>query len=268
MATRRGFLLGSAAVVGGLAVGFRIYNMDRPPDAIGLEPGQSGLTPYVVIDPSGITVITPRAEMGQGIHTTLAALVAEELDVAFEDIRVIHGPASEAYANNVLYGARPMWRRLRYRPTQATGGQTSIRDAYVKMRQAGAAARLMLLQAAAERTAADIETLETREGAVVDADGRAIPYVDLAEAAASIEPPQDPPLKPRAQWRILGRSLPRVDMVAKCTGTAWFDDVEVRSSADVFRPAQATRLFGFVAVGGTVRREGSDGTRVTVAVPA
>ena len=228
MTTRRGFLIGSAAVAGGLAVGFRLHQANQEPAAVELNPGQSALTPYVIIDKSGITIITPRAEMGQGIHTTLAALVAEELDVAFESVRVEHGTASDLYANHVLYGARPFWRRLRYRPEQATGGQTSIRDAYVKMRLAGAAARLMLIQAAADWWGVAAETLETEAGEVIAAGGERLAYADLAEAAAKLEPPEDPPLKPREDWRILGTSLPRVDMVSKCTGTAQYAiDVEL-----------------------------------------
>ena len=220
MTTRRAFLIGSAAVAGGVAVGFRRYTSSLAPASVELEPGESALTPYVIIDQDGITIITPRAEMGQGIHTTLAALVAEELDVGFEDVRVEHGPASDHYANHVLYGARPFWRRLRYRPEQATGGQTSIRDAFVKMRQAGAAARLMLIQAAAGRLGVDPETLETKDGEVNGAGGQRLAYADLAVAAAALAPPEDPPLKPREAWRLLGTSLPRVDMVSKCTGSA------------------------------------------------
>jgi isoquinoline 1-oxidoreductase beta subunit len=173
-----------------------------------------------VLDGDGITIIAPRAEMGQGIHTTLAALVAEELDVALDEVRVEHGPASDEYANTIFFGSPPYEGQLQDVPKQATGGQTSIRDAFVKMRKSGAAARSMLLQAAATRLGVDSGTLTTRAGAVVDDSGNEIPYVDLAVAAADFEPPQDPPLKRRAQWRLLGQSLPRVDMVGKCMGTA------------------------------------------------
>lgn len=231
MTTRRIFLIGSAAVVGGVAIGYRLdlpdrlryrrlHLPDRLPDSIEVEPGQTALTPYVVIDQGGITIIAPRAEMGQGIHTTLAALVAEELDVAFEDVRVEHGPASEHYSNNIFYGPQPYVGRTHGVPTQATGGQTSVRDGFVKMRKAGAAARIVLMRAAAIRLGVDFDTLETRNGTVVDASGNETPYVDLATAAADIEPPEDPPLKPRAKWKLLGKSLPRVDMPGKCTGTA------------------------------------------------
>lgn len=220
MTTRRQFLIGSAAVAGGVAIGYWLHLPERLPGSIEVEPGQRALTPYVVIDKDGITIIAPRAEMGQGIHTTLAALVAEELDAALDEVRVEHGPASEHYSNTIFYGPRPYAGRVHRVPTQATGGQTSIRDAFVKMRRAGAAARIMLMRAAAARLGVDPDTLATRDGAVVDASGREIPYVDLAAAAAEMEPPEDPPLKPRAKWTLLGESLPRVDMHGKCTGIA------------------------------------------------
>jgi isoquinoline 1-oxidoreductase beta subunit len=220
MTTRREFLIGSAAIAGGVVIGCRPRPADSFPGSIEVGPGQTALTPYVVIDKGGITIITPRAEMGQGIHTTLAALVAEELDVAFEDIHVWHGPASEHYSNTIMYGPPPGPGQFHPFPTQSTGAQTSIRDAFVKMRKAGAAARIVLMQAAAARLGVDLNTLATRDGAVVDASGNEIPYVDLAVAAAAIRPPEDPPVKPREEWKLLGRSLPRIDMLSKCTGTA------------------------------------------------
>jgi isoquinoline 1-oxidoreductase beta subunit len=209
--TRRQFLIGSAAIAGGFVVGCRL----DPSEWFDVE--LTELTPYILVDQGGITIIAPRAEMGQGIHTTLAALVAEELDVAFEDIRVEHGPASDDYANLIFYP--PNSGLDEDIPKQATGGQTSLRDGFVKMRKAGAAARLMLMQAAAARLGVDPNTLTTRNGAVVDAKGSTIPYLDLAAAAAQIEPPKDPPLKPPAEWTLLGKSLPRVDIPGKCTGT-------------------------------------------------
>jgi isoquinoline 1-oxidoreductase beta subunit len=90
------------------------------------------------------------------------------------------------------------------------------------MRKAGAAARFMLIHAAAVRLGTDPATLTARRGVVVDASGGEIPYTELAAEAAKIEPPQDPPLKPRSKWKLLGHSLPRVDMAGKCAGTTKF----------------------------------------------
>ena len=96
------------------------------------------------------------------------------------------------------------------------------------MRKAGAAARIVLLQAAANKLDADVSSLSTANGYVVTADGEQVPYTAIAALAAEIEPPEDPPLKPQSDWKILGRSLPRVDMLAKCTGTAEYSiDVQL-----------------------------------------
>ena len=101
--TRRTLLVVSVAVAGGVAFGYYAYR--RPfdnPLLTDLPEGSTAITPYIRIDKDGVTIITPRAEMGQGVHTTLAALVAEELDLAWEDVRVEHGPASPAYYNGAV----------------------------------------------------------------------------------------------------------------------------------------------------------------------
>src|SRR5215831_20544777 len=106
---RRTFLIGSAAVAGGVAFGIYAYKRTPPnPLLEGLGDGQAALTPYVRVDQSGVTIITPRADVGQGAYSVLAALVAEELDLAWEDIKVEPGPPSAAYYNGkVLTEALP-----------------------------------------------------------------------------------------------------------------------------------------------------------------
>ncbi|MEM7433466.1 MAG: molybdopterin cofactor-binding domain-containing protein, partial [Pseudomonadota bacterium] len=235
---RRTFLIGSAAVAGGLVVGYWRYKTPYANPLLDeLEPGEAALTPYVRIDQSGITIITPRAEMGQGIHTTLAAMVAEELDVALDAINVEHGPASKAYFNAALleeaagypaYDLSASAERVRgltkipakFLGLQITGGSTSTVDGFVKMRKSGAAARLMLLQAAADTLGVETTELVTQNGAVHAPDGQVLRYESLAVAAGAVEAPDDPPLKPESQWTLLGKSLPRIDMVGKVTGTA------------------------------------------------
>jgi isoquinoline 1-oxidoreductase beta subunit len=235
---RRTFLIGSVAVAGGVAIGYWRYKKPYAnPLEARLAEGEVALTPYVRIDQQGVTIITPRAEMGQGVHTTLAALVAEELDVSLDDVRVEHGPASRAYFNGVLLEEAVPFAQTdtstlaenvrgftkvpaKFLGLQATGGSTSTADAFVKMREAGAAARQVLVQAAAKIHGADVASLVTDMGAVVLPDGKRVAYQSLATAAADIEPPRRPALKPASQWKLLGRSLPRVDVVAKSTGTA------------------------------------------------
>lgn len=232
---RRTFLIGSAALVGGMAFGWYSYRKDLPNPLAGQ--GLGALTPYVLIDAQGVTVIAPRAEMGQGTHTTLAALVAEELDLDWQQVRVLHGPPAQAYYNGaVLREGVPFaptdesWLAetardamdvpARFLGLQVTGGSTSIPDAFEKMRQAGAVARLALLEAASRRLNLPAGRLRTESGAVILPDGSPLPYADLAAEAAGVDLPDPPPLRPRGDWRLLGRPLPRTDVPAKSTGTA------------------------------------------------
>lgn len=234
---RRSFLIGSTAILGGVAFG--VWQVSRPvANPLQPGPGASTLNPYILIDGSGVTIIAPRAEMGQGIHSTLAAMVAEELDVAWEDIRVIHGPPAQAYYNGAVMGAAMPFRD--YAKTefqhglaanlgtvgkafglQITGGSTSARDGFDKMRHAGATARETLKAAAAARLGIPVAALRTRDGTVIAPDGTTLAYTELAAAAAQVEPPRVP-LRPAAAWKYLGRNMPRTDMTAKTDGTAQY----------------------------------------------
>lgn len=142
--TRRTFLISSAAIAGGVAFG--VYQDRKPaPNPLVAPEGAATLNPFVLIDQNGVTLIAPRAEMGQGIRTTLAALVAEELDVAWEDITVLHGPAAKAYYNGAMMAAGLPFKdyaitdfqhglggkldfAAKMFSLQVTGGSTSIRD--------------------------------------------------------------------------------------------------------------------------------------------
>jgi len=227
-------MITTAAVAGGVAFG--VYQAKKTlENPLTPAEGAYTLNPYLIIDPQGVTIIAPRAEMGQGVHSTLAALVAEELDVAWEDVRVLHGPAAQAYYNGALItghaefedGKRTAWQNFtreamdvlpKTLALQVTGGSTATIDAYVKMRMAGATAREVLkLAAAAQMGDGDYGT---ENGHVIAPDGTKLPYIDLAEAAASITPPKDVALRPSSEWKYLGRDMPRVDMLAKSTGTA------------------------------------------------
>lgn len=263
--TRRGFIVASVAVAGGVVFGVRTYRAQLENPLIeGLAPGEAALTPYVKITAYGITLITPRAEMGQGIHTTLAALVAEELDVELAQIRIEHGPPSPAYFNGgVIEESYPFpatdtgaiaefARSQRDIPAvflgyQITGASTSTHDAFDKMRRAGAVARETLKSAAAERSGVELAKLRTEAGAVILPDGTRIPYTDLAAEAATTELADAPELRPRSAWRILGQSQDRLDVVDKSTGRAIY-------ASDVRLPGMR---FGAVRrsphLGGTLR---------------
>ena len=257
--TRRSFLVVSAAVAGGVAFGYYKYQQN-PANPLTASAGETIFNPWVIVRADGVTVITPRAEMGQGIHTTLAALVAEEMDLTWDQVRAEHGPASSAYVNLAVAGAGLPFADYRdsrmktfaheamdvmgkFIGAEATGGSTSTVDAFTRMRKAGAAARAVLVQAAADRLKTDAGKLHTEGGAVIAPDGTRIPYADLATDAAKLTPPADPALKDPKTWKLLGTSLPRLDMVAKVTGTAGFG-IDTRLPGMLFASVRATPRLG------------------------
>lgn len=257
--TRRAFLVASAAVAGGVAFGYYKYR-ETPANPLHAGPGEVVFNPWVIVRTDGVTVITPRAEMGQGVQTTLAALVAEEMDLDWSQVRAEHGPAAAAYMNLAVakaglpfadYHDSTMKRVAeeamgvvgKFAAVQATGGSTSMIDGYTRMRMAGAAARAVLLKAAAQEMKQNVIGLRTEKGAVIAPDGRKIAYADLAEKAAQIAPPGRPKLKNPRDWRLLGKPLPRLDMVAKVTGTAPFG-IDTRLPGMLFATVKANPRLG------------------------
>ncbi|MFO7856023.1 MAG: molybdopterin cofactor-binding domain-containing protein [Paracoccaceae bacterium] len=239
--TRRIFLGLGVAAAGGLAVGtWWVRAPHDNPLEDGLAEGETTFNPWLKIAEDGtITVIVPRAEMGQGVTTTLAALVAEELEVPLSAVTVDPGPADPAYHNAALLasGAAKPWATgwtaelardlagtgAKVLGLQITGGSTSTIDAYETMRRAGATARVQLVRAAAARWDVEAAGLRAEDGAVVDpASGERLAYAELAAAAGALDAPGDVDLKAPEDWRLLGRSLPRVDMEAKCSGAPIF----------------------------------------------
>jgi isoquinoline 1-oxidoreductase beta subunit len=233
--TRRSFLVLGAAFAGGAAFGaYKVAEV--PANPLVPAPGATPLNPWVIINADGITVIAPRAEMGQGISTTLAALVAEELDVDWSEVRVLHGPPAQAYYNagfaermsnepdfrlslaentpNVVLAALPKILSM-----QITGGSTGAIGGFVQMRLAGAGAREALKAAAARRLGVAPDTLRTEGGKVIGE--TTFTYAELAEEAASLVP-AEVSLRDPSTWRYLGTAMPRLDMVAKSTGTETF----------------------------------------------
>nr|ADI16374.1 aerobic-type carbon monoxide dehydrogenase, large subunit coxl/cutl homologs [uncultured bacterium HF130_12L15] len=239
---RRTFLIGAAAVAGGVAVGY--WYVSRPYDnplEDDLAEGEATFNPFVKIAVDNtVTVIAPRAEMGQGISTTLAAFVAEELGVSLEELTVEHGPTSFAYYNGTMMEesgpfpwfddsliatiARDAFSSVgKVLGLQATGGSASTRDGFDRMRQAGAAARHMLLAAAADRFGVPAGQLETVGRTVVhEASGKSATFGELAADAAKMSPPSSVKLKDKADWTLLGKPQKRVDMRAKVTGAPIF----------------------------------------------
>lgn len=234
---RRTFLIGSVAVTGGVAFGVYKF-VEGAPNPLQSSEGSVSLNAFIVITDEGVTLVSPKAEMGQGVHTTWAALIAEELDVDWKDITVIHGPPAKAYYNSALFGmALPFtdykvndfqqaMRKLagngaKLLSLQMTGGSTSMRDGFERMRLAGATAREVLKRVAANRMGFKPSELETRDGMVIGPDGQSLSYQELASEAAEIDPPKVD-LRDPSSWRYLGKTLPRVDMEDKITGKATY----------------------------------------------
>ena len=265
---RRTFLVGLGLVGGGLLIGGYAASRewDNPLLIDGVLPdGDVPLTPFVsVAADSTVTVYVPRAEMGQGVTTTLAALVAEEMGLGLDDIVVAHGPASGAYYNATMLqeggpfaftNERFVARNVRRAAgafahvigLQVTGGSTSTRDAFVKMRMAGAAARAALRDAAAKHLSVSADDVGQEGRSFVSiASGARTSFGDIATAAAEQALPTDVPLTDTSEWRILGRSQPRTDTLAKVTGQPLFGiDVELPGmlhATVVAPPVMATGL--------------------------
>ncbi|WP_394887788.1 molybdopterin cofactor-binding domain-containing protein [Mesorhizobium sp. AaZ16] len=239
---RRTFLIGAAAVAGGVAVGYYSYRKPYPnPLDKDLAEGETTFNPYVKIAPDNtITVIVPRAEMGQGVATSLAALVAEELNVRLDQVKVEHGPADWAYYNSEIFAeggpfasfnegavaeaARGLMGGVgKIFGLQGTGGSSSLRDGFGKMREAGATAREMLVSAAAARFKVQAGELVADGGVIAHkTSGRSLTYGEVAADAAKREVPSGIRLKDKSEWKLLGKPQPRTDMLAKVTGAPIF----------------------------------------------
>lgn len=245
--TRRTFLIGSAAIAGGVAFG--TYLAKKPIDnplLDDLEEGEAGITPFVKIGPNGITLITPRADKGQGAYSMQANLIAEELDIDPATATITPGMPGPAYYNGAVMSEGvpfPAYDESKLAETarnfmavpakllqiQMTGGSSTVPDLFDRLRSAGAVARETLKEAAARQYGIPRAELRTEDGQVILPDGTTINYTALAAAAAAIEPVTDVTLRDPSAWTRLGkRDLPRTDMVAKCTGTEVYGiDVQI-----------------------------------------
>ncbi|MCH2191126.1 MAG: molybdopterin-dependent oxidoreductase [Gammaproteobacteria bacterium] len=245
--TRRGFLVGSAAIAGGAAFG--VYNFKTPiknPLLADLKNGEVALTPFIKITSDGVTLITPRADKGQGSYSMQMYLLAEELDVDPLTVQQTPGKPDAAYYNGVVIdeGAPGLGEIVgKLTGMQITGGSSTVPDMFVRLRYAGAVARETLKLAAANKFGADVASLKTENGSVVLADGRRVPYTELASAAASIEPVQDVTLRDEKQWRYLGKNMQRVDITPKSTGTEQYG-IDKRMKGMLFATVRANPAMG------------------------
>jgi isoquinoline 1-oxidoreductase beta subunit len=208
MLTRRRFLETTALAGAALIVSFRLE--DRPAAA-----ADDVLAPnaFVRIAPDNtVTIIGKHIEMGQGSHTGLATILAEELDADWSQIRVEAAPADAERYNNLLLG-----------PVQITGGSTAMANSWEQMRRAGATARAMLVEAAARAWGVPASEISVERGVVSHApSGRRATFGELAGKAAALTPPAQVTLKDPKEFKLVGKELRRVDGKAKTDGSAQF----------------------------------------------
>ena len=208
--SRRFFLSAAAAAGGGLLIGSGLE-----PELIGALPQTQAkdipLNAWLRISADDVvTLISSQSEMGQGVMTTLPAVLAEELGADWSRVKIEFSPVAPAYAN-----PRINW--------QFTGNSESTTAFFELLRQMGASAREMIVAAAAKRWGVKPEECYTDNGRVVHKPtGRSLKFGDVAEDAAKVTPPTSPKIKAESEWKLLGKPLPRVDLPSKLNGTAIF----------------------------------------------
>ncbi len=212
--SRRRFLE-IGVVTGGLMLSLKLP-LARASAAI--DPESLAPNAFIRIQHDGQIVLTmPYVEMGQGTYTSIPMLIAEELEVDLKQVRLEHAPPNAKLYGNPIFGG-----------IQCTGGSTSIRAAWLPLREAGAVARTMLISAAAQRWHVDPATCRAQSGEVFhEASGSKIKYGEIAAAAAGLPVPKNVPLKSPADFKLIGTPAKRLDTPAKVNGTAVFG-IDVR----------------------------------------
>jgi isoquinoline 1-oxidoreductase beta subunit len=186
---------------------------------------------WIRIDPDGaLCLLVNATEMGQGAKSGLAQILAEELEVDWSDVRVDFAPIDREH-----YG---VWE------TYQTGGSGSVRGMFDRLRTAGATARTILLQAAAQRWRVPVEECVARSGVVRHAQSsRSASYAALARDALRLPQPKDVPLKARSEWRLIGKSMQRLDLQSKVDGSAVFG-IDVRRPGMLYAAIAQSPIFG------------------------
>ena len=206
--SRRGVLQGGLA--GGFVLAFHLplRAANEPEQLPDNTEGQFAPNAFIRIDHAGkTTLVMPQVEMGQGVYTALAMILAEELDADFTQVTLEHAPPNDKLYGNPVFGI------------QVTGNSNSVRAFWKPLRVAGAAARAMLVQAAAQQWQVDAASCSASDGKVIHtASNRTLAYGELVDAASKNSIPQDPPLKDPKNFRLIGKSLKRLDTPGKVNG--------------------------------------------------
>ena len=233
--SRRSLLTGGLA--GGFLLAFHLpvralepNEPVQPPDDIS---GKFAPNAFIRIDTAGnTTLVMPQVEMGQGIYTAVATILAEELDADLKQVTLEHAPANDKLYTNPAFGF------------QATGGSTSVRAFWKPLREAGASARAMLVQAAAQEWQVEPASCTTAIGEVIhSASGRKLSYGALATAAGSQTPPKDVALKDPKDFVLIGKPLKRLDTPDKVNGKAVYG-IDAMLPGMKFATLKACPVFG------------------------
>src|SRR3954467_3574540 len=203
--SRRGFLATAAAAGGGLMLSLSLPFGRSDAAADSFAPNA-----FIRVGSDGQIVLTmPYVEMGQGTYTSIPMLIAEELEVSLNQVRLEHAPPNEKLYANPLLGV------------QATGNSNAIRGAWKPLREAGATARLMLIAAAAKRWGVEVASCRAQDGEVIHTPtGRHIGYGELAAEAAQMPVPKQVTLKRAEEFKLIGTPAKRLDASGKVNGTA------------------------------------------------
>jgi isoquinoline 1-oxidoreductase subunit beta len=208
---RRHFLKAGFSLGGGLILGFHFY-----PSGAG---GAAGAAPGALFAPNAfvrigtdnvVTFIINKSEMGQGVYTSLPMLIAEELECDWKELHLEAAPVDHAY-DHAEWG-----------PMQGTGGSSSVRSEWERLRRAGATAREMLLAAAAAAWSVEKATCHAEKGRVFHASGKSLTFGELADKAAYLPAPKRVALKDPSQFKMIGRAMKRLDTPEKTDGKAVF----------------------------------------------
>ncbi|MDA0279417.1 MAG: molybdopterin-dependent oxidoreductase [Proteobacteria bacterium] len=262
--SRRRFLLSTAVVGGGVLIGYSALkpSKHRRANAELVTGEERYVTSFIKIEPNNkITIYVPHSEMGQGVHTSLPMMAADELDAAWEDISVEQAPAIDMFANGELvkgfagevgipgiltglvnFSAASIAELMNL---QITGGSSSVRfTGESSMRTAGAAARQMLVECAANRWGVATDECSTALTHVQhNASGRSLSYGELAADAALLEPPGNVTLKDPSQFTIMGKAISRVDIPAKVDGSAEYG-IDAQSEGMLYAAIRLAPVFG------------------------
>jgi isoquinoline 1-oxidoreductase subunit beta len=227
--SRRAFLKAGAAAGGGLLVSFALDCAEADAAAGIFAPNA-----FIRIDrDSAVTLVMPQVEMGQGTYTSMPMLIAEELEIELSLVRLEHAPADDKlYGNPII------------RSSQVTGGSTSVRAFWEPLRRAGAAARSLLIAAAAQTWGVDVNTCHAEKGEVIHVPtGRRVSYGTLVDLAATLPVPEKVALKDPKDFKLIGTPAKRLDAQEKVTGSAQYG-IDVKIPGMKVATVAASPVFG------------------------